>query len=139
MIALIPVYALWALPTAGWLMLCSAWSNSKPFLWALMLPLFSWVIVAWFGLMNVFHLDAGWFGRNIVARVLTGVFPGSHLTALADSPTWKGLLVTHGFDNVVLLTSGGQLFKEPSLWTGALVGAVMIFAAIRLRRWRDDN
>src|SRR5690606_38995968 len=40
-IAAIPVYALWAMPTIGWLMLCSAWARSKPFLWAIMIPLFA--------------------------------------------------------------------------------------------------
>ena len=38
MLGWIPLYALWALPTAGWLMLCSAWAKSKPFLWAIVLP-----------------------------------------------------------------------------------------------------
>src|SRR5690606_35567154 len=32
LVAVIPVYALWALPTAGWLLLCSSWAKSKPFL-----------------------------------------------------------------------------------------------------------
>jgi ABC-2 type transport system permease protein len=27
----------------------------------------------------------------------------------------------------------------PQLWVGAIAGAAMIFGAIRLRRWRDDN
>src|SRR3546814_806352 len=41
MLAVIPVYALWALPTAGWLLLCSSWAKSKPFLWAIMIPVFA--------------------------------------------------------------------------------------------------
>ncbi|HWJ93709.1 MAG TPA: hypothetical protein VNT33_03240, partial [Telluria sp.] len=40
-IAAIPVYALWSLPTVGWLLLCSAWARSKPFLWAIMIPVFA--------------------------------------------------------------------------------------------------
>src|SRR5690606_15944162 len=28
-LAAIPVYALWALPTVGWLLLCSSWARSK--------------------------------------------------------------------------------------------------------------
>ena len=38
-LALLPLYALWALPTVGWLMLCSAAARSKPFLWALIVPI----------------------------------------------------------------------------------------------------
>src|SRR5690606_178290 len=44
-IAAIPVYALWAMPTIGWLMLCSSWARSKPFLWAIMIPLFAGIFV----------------------------------------------------------------------------------------------
>ncbi len=57
----IPVYALWALPTAGWLLLCSAWAKSKPFLWAVMLPLFAGVIVSTTKIMPLFGLTTGWF------------------------------------------------------------------------------
>ena len=31
------------------------------------------------------------------------------------------------------------VFASVELWIGALAGAAMIYAAIRLRRWRDDN
>ncbi len=34
----IPVQVLWALPTVGWLLLCSCWARSKPFLWAVLIP-----------------------------------------------------------------------------------------------------
>ena len=72
---------MWALPTIGWLMLCSAWSRSKPFLWAILIPVFSGILISWFNLMNVFHLDDGWFWKNIVARLLFGTVPGSWANA----------------------------------------------------------
>jgi ABC-2 type transport system permease protein len=28
---------------------------------------------------------------------------------------------------------------QPSVWVGVVVGAAMIFAAMRLRRWRDEG
>ena len=31
--------AIWALPIYGWLMLCSAWSKRRPFLWAVLVPM----------------------------------------------------------------------------------------------------
>ena len=76
-IAAIPVYALWSLPTVGWLLLCSAWARSKPFLWALMIPAFAGIFVSWFDIMQVFDLQSTWFWKNIVARVLLGTVPGS--------------------------------------------------------------
>ena len=67
-----PVYALWSLPTVGWLLLCSAWARSKPFLWALMIPAFAGIFVSWFDLMKVFNLESTWFWKNVVARLLLG-------------------------------------------------------------------
>ena len=32
-----------------------------------------------------------------------------------------------------------QGLANPQLWIGAVIGAAMIFAAIRLRRWRDEG
>ncbi len=140
LIACIPVYALWALPTVGWLMLCSAWSRSKPFLWAILLPVFSWIIVAWFGLMNVFSLDAGWYGRNIVARGLVSVFPGSwYLNSTVRDHVSTHVRSPGDIASALQVGKSWVVFGTADLWIGALVGAVMIFAAIRLRRWRDDN
>jgi len=139
LVALIPVYALWALPTVGWLMLCSAWSKSKPFLWAILLPVFSWIIVAWFGLMNVFHLDAGWFGRNIVARGLLSIVPGSWYANPAMHGGLDRIDNPGDFVNAIQVGKSWAIFGTVELWVGALVGAAMIYAAIRLRRWRDDN
>ena len=61
------MYALWALPTVGWLMFCSAWARSKPFLWALMIPIFAGIFVGWFDLMRGFDLDAGKIWLHVVA------------------------------------------------------------------------
>lgn len=140
LIAFIPVYALWALPTVGWLMLCSVWSRSKPFLWAILLPIFSWIIVAWFGLMNVFNLDAGWYGRNIVARGLVSVFPGTwYMNSAVNSQVSAHVRGPGDITNLIQVGNSWALFGTAELWIGALAGAVMIYAAIRLRRWRDDN
>ena len=38
----------------GWLLLVSAWTRSKPFLWALLVPLFAGVLVSWFDVMEMF-------------------------------------------------------------------------------------
>src|SRR5690606_1152498 len=75
-LAAIPVFALWSLPTVGWLLLCSAWARTKPFLWALMVPLFAGIVVSWFELMKLFDLDSSWFWLNIVGRMLLGTVSG---------------------------------------------------------------
>ena len=134
LVAAIPVYAMWALPTVGWLMLCSAWARSKPFLWAVMIPVFAGIFVAWFDVMNIFNLDTGWFWQHIVLRALTSVFPGMWMTAQdlhIDNPA--------DFDALSHIQSMYSVFGTLQMWIGAVVGIAMIVAAIRLRRWRDDN
>ena len=135
----IPIYALWSLPTVGWLLLCSAWARSKPFLWAIMIPVFSGIFVSWFDFMQLFNLGSGWFWKNIVARVLLSVVPGSwvdvarvdHVTRHIDGPAAVVPLLNPAATWSILLT--------PQLWCGAIAGVVMIVIAIRLRRWRDEG
>lgn len=132
-LAWIPVYALWALPTAGWLLLCSAWARSKPFLWAVMLPLFAGVIVSTTKVMPLIGLTTGWFWQNIVGRLLLGGVPGTDLVyrLSAEEGTRRDL------ESVVSLMSPASQLKSlamPELWIGAAVGAVFIVLAIRLRK-----
>lgn len=139
MLAGLPVYALWALPTIGWLLLCSAGARSKPFLWALMIPLFAGIFVSWFDLMKVFSLDASWFWANVVGRLLLGTVPGMDLLYRAGGASDVG---PQSLDGVLdQLSASNQLasLAMPELWIGAIVGALMILGAIRLRRWRDEG
>ncbi len=140
MLAAIPVYALWALPTIGWLLLCSSFARSKPFLWALMVPLFAGIIVSWFDLMKLFNMDSSWFWANIVGRSLLGTFPGVELAyrdSLADS-----MRNAHGPESLMEFASAQDTLSTlatPDVWIGVVAGAVMIAIAIRLRRWRDEG
>lgn len=140
LIARIPVYASWSLPTIGWLMLCSAWAKSKPFLWAIMLPVFAGIFVYWFDLMQLFDLDAGWFWRHIVGRALLSATPASNMV-LSDGFGQIARL-SHGpeaFSTLMSLRTAYAGFATADMWIGMAAGAAMIFAAIRLRRWRDDS
>ena len=133
----LPVYALWALPTVGWLLLCSAWARSKPFLWAIMIPVFSGVFVSWFDLTNLFHMDASWYWANIVGRLLLGTFPGVDLIYQEDfgkhADDFDGVM--HQFS----ASTAMETLSMPETWIGAVAGLAMIYGAIRLRRWRDEG
>jgi ABC-2 type transport system permease protein len=136
--AWIPVYAIWALPTIGWLLLCSAWSRSKPFLWAIMIPLFAGIFVSWFDIMQLFDLDSTWYWKNIFGRALFSTVPVSDLFYRAEDFA----IAEDGMERFrqllsVRVTYGALL--RPEAWTGAIAGAAMIFGAIRLRRWRDEG
>lgn len=133
----LPVYALWALPTVGWLLLCSAWARSKPFLWAIMIPVFSGVFVSWFDLTKLFAMDSSWYWANIVGRLLLGTFPGMDIVYQDDFGK-----DAHNFDGALHQMSAETAMTSlamPELWIGAVAGIVMILGAIRLRRWRDEG
>jgi ABC-2 type transport system permease protein len=137
MLASLPVAALWALPSIGWLMLCSAWARSKPFLWAVGIPVGLGIAVSWFDLMKSVSVPDYWFWQHIVARALFSMFPGTWFGGSLDqlenieSPAELAELVNLGTVYASL--------ASPHLWVGALVGAAMLFAAVRLRRWRDEG
>ena len=134
----IPLYLLWALPSVGWLLLCSAWARSKPFLWAVALPVVTGVLVSWFGIMGLFNLPTGWFWANVVQRLLLSVFPGASILAGAH-----GINVGHAGTDPRLdfmdLSQTYQLLSAPDVWIGVVVGVALIAGAIWFRRWRDDS
>ncbi|MGN2249869.1 ABC-2 transporter permease [Frateuria edaphi] len=134
MIGQIPLYLLWALPSVGWLMACSAWARTKPFLWAIALPVATGLLVTWFGIMGLFNLSAGWFWQNIVARALFSAFPGASLIAS------DGVIHT-GNNNLDFMNLGNtyQLLGSVNLWIGVAAGAALIAAAIWFRRQRDEG
>ena len=138
-ISWIPVYALWALPTIGWLMLCSAWSRSKPFLWAIMIPVFAGIFISWFDVMELFQLDSGWFWGNIVGRLLGGTIPGIDFLYRPDFANFTRGDNLQAIHDLLSPTSSFRSLQMPGLWIGAAAGIAMLFAAVRLRRWRDDN
>jgi ABC-2 type transport system permease protein len=137
LLAAIPVYALWALPTIGWLMLCSVWSRSKPFLWALMVPVLSGTFVSMFGVMRLFNADAGWFWTHVVARMLLGVVPITPMDiGRLDGADLEG---PGGMSTFIGIPEVYSNLQSPSMWIGAAAGIAMLYAATRLRRWRDDG
>lgn len=133
----IPVYALWALPTAGWLLLCSAWARSKPFLWAIMIPVFSGIFVSWFDVTRLFDMDSSWYWKHIVGRMLLSTFPGSDL--FYQGGFGKGPGDVAGSLHQISAATALHSLATPEIWIGAVAGMVMIYGAIRLRRWRDEG
>jgi ABC-2 type transport system permease protein len=134
----IPLYVLWALPSAGWLLLCSAWARNKPFLWAAALPVATGLLITWFGIMGLFNLPTSWFWENIVLRGLFSIFPG---TGSVFGKDVNSLSHGTGSPNMAFMDLGNtyHLMASPNLWTGVVVGAALLAGAIWFRRWRDDS
>jgi ABC-2 type transport system permease protein len=135
LLSYIPIYVLWALPTVGYLMFVSAWAKSKPFLWAVGVPVIGGVVLGWISMLTGIdiELDKYW---QLVARGLLSVFPGSWIPFFnVDS----GIEVdSHNFLSTVMSNTYG-LLGTLNLWIGVLVGAAFLAAATRMRRYRDEG
>ncbi|MEP6633889.1 MAG: hypothetical protein ABJA62_06735, partial [Luteimonas sp.] len=103
----------------------------------IMIPVFAGVFVTWFDIMHLFDLDALWFWKNVVGRSLLSVAPGSWLSA-ADfgHGNFNGPEEVSALFNLHAMYS---VLGSAQVWVGALAGILMILAAIRLRRWRDEG
>jgi ABC-2 type transport system permease protein len=151
LLLLIPINALWALPTVGWLLLCSSFARSKPFLWAVLLPLLVGFVVSWVNLLQQLSVPSGWYWQNVFGRVVFGTVPvvGWLSTTLPSSSfglTGSGNDVDIGLgmskmDFINTLMSMDKLagvLMSPKLWIGAVAGAAMIAAAVHFRQRRTE-
>ena len=132
LVALIPVYLLWALPTIGWLMMVSSWARSKVFLWAVGAPVMSLALMAGANYLFQFHWKTSWYFENIVARGLFGIIPGSWFSHAGRQPG------DHAGTTEIFMQSWATL-ASPDLWIGVAAGAAMIYVAINMRRWRAES
>ena len=139
MLATIPINAIWALPSIGWLLFCSAASRGKPFLWAVMIPVVAGVLNSWVALLGLPHISIPFFWGNLVARPLLSVIPGSWVSVMkvGDPATVFASPASAGI-HLGSYAQMASVFATPELWIGAIVGIALIAAAIWFRRWRDE-
>jgi len=140
LISFLPVYILWALPSVGWLLLVSSWARSKVFLWAVGLPLVTLGLLAWFNfLMRRFggpSINYRWFGEEVVARILGGLFPGIWFGEIEGAKLATEQL---GIDGPTLLGLSYATLLTPGVWVAGAAGCAMLYGAVRVRRWRDEG
>jgi ABC-2 type transport system permease protein len=140
--ALLPVYMVWALPTVGWLLLVSSWAKTKPFLWAVGAPLMLLLLAKWISMalggFQTDALDVQWLANEVVGRAIGGLVPGIWFSFTGGVPP-ELHPNQNGIDMQGLFTASWMTLATAKAWIGALIGAAMIFAAIRLRRWRDEG
>jgi ABC-2 type transport system permease protein len=145
LLGLLPVYVVWALPTVGWLLLCSSFARSKPFLWAVALPIMAGVLNSWFGLLKTMTLTSTWFWQNIVGRLLLSIIPGSWMDADTLRNTFErageDVRIEMGprLDGGFTLDAIGHALASPSMLIGIVAGAAMIAAAVYFRRVRTES
>ena len=117
----------WYTPLAGFLLLVSAWARRNVFLWATLPPLAA--ILAEKAVLRTRYVE------DLLAYRTWGVWEA--LGIRVDSPESHGRVVSLAdlFDNV----SMSRALANIDLWLGLAVAAAFIFAAIRIRRYRDDT
>ncbi len=129
----LPVYVLWALPTVGWLLFCSAWARSKPFLMAVLLPV---LVCLAAGLLSALPglklpVEKSWY--VLFYRGLLSVFPGSWQSAGNAQLAQGSNTLQMSFD----LSNSWHVLASTDLWIGAAIGAALIAASIPVRRRRE--
>lgn len=136
------MYVVWAVPTVGWLMLVSSWAKSKPFMWAVGVPVVALIVIKWMNaaLENFSGqtLLLSHYASDVVARILGGIVPGiwfsyqprllAHLPANGD-----------GIDMGGIVSQSYMSLASIDAWIGVALGAAMLYGAMRMRRWRDEG
>ena len=138
----IPVSALWALPAIGWLLFWSAYVRSKPFLWAVMVPLIVLILNAWLGKLGAPHIPDNMNLAAILGRLLFSIFPGSWLKAAGS-----GVLSTHmgsdlDTDHVVSSFDPSNVYGVlggANLWIGVVAGLALLAGAVYFRQRRIET
>lgn len=124
------IASLWYAPIAAWLLLVSAWSKRSPILWAVLPP-------ALLSLAERMVFDTGHVARLLGER-LFGFFEaiGASVNVADNAPTTDVLgSIRSAYDGM----TAAPLLAEPGLYVGLVAAALLLLAAIRLRRWRDDT
>lgn len=143
-LSIVPVYAAWSLPTVGWLMLCSAFARSKPFLWAVLVPILTATLLSWMGALPGISMPHGTIWYVLGYRGLLSIAPGTWyidgtlLGRLAATAASNDIDSPADVIGLIDLSRGWHIFAGADVWIGMAAGAAMIALAIWLRRRRDD-
>lgn len=135
LLAWVPVYAVWALPTVGWLLLCSAWVRSKPFLWAVLVPGSAFLLNGWLGMLGQPHLSSSILA-TIAERALLGLAPAASLSRQLLQHTANETAAT-----AFQLHWGAlvDLLGSAQLWIGVVIGLALLAGATWARARRIDT
>lgn len=137
LLAMLPVHAVWSLPTVAWLMMVSAWARSKPLLWAFGGPILLAVLYSYARLSEPSSRST-WIWDGIVIRLLGGVMPGLWRD-YAATPANASKGVASKLTDSDALSRAWSLFAQPDMWFGALAGVVMLGVAVWLRRRNEES
>jgi ABC-2 type transport system permease protein len=123
------VSMLWYAPLAALLLLVSAWARKNVFLWTTLPPVIAII------------MERIAFGTRYTKQLLQyrtwGIWDALGVNPSPPEGVGHGRVVSLAdlFDDIAM----GKAFLNIDLWLGLAVAAVFIFAAVRIRRYRDDT
>jgi len=136
-LACLPIYILWAFPSVAWFMMVSAWAPRFPILWAVGIPVIIGVLISFAAGVTGLDIPYQWYWENIVGRLFGGFVPGVWL-AFFDVTSIVGTR-SHEPSGGEILQASWAILGYSKVWIAAGLGCAMTYAAIRLRRYRDDG
>ena len=123
---------LWYAPLVAYLMLVSAWAPRAPFLWAVLPPVAAWVL-------ERVVMQTSFVQDLIVGRIF-GVYK------ILDSSDDSGREEIRGLaalaERLGKIDWQGRIqdfYASPDLWLGVLAAALLLAAAMWVRRYRDET
>ena len=126
MLLLLIAALLWYAPAVAVLMLLSAWSRRSPFIW-LMVPVLAW-------LFELIIFRTHYIGSFYYYR-WHGIWNALGL-AHTNIVTKHGI---HPFGNLLTQLNWSGAFLNVDVWLGVGVAVALLYAAGRIRRYRDDT
>ncbi len=126
---------LWYAPLTAYLLLISAWARRNVQLWAILPPFIAIVVERiafgshYLSTWILYRLGPGWQsqGEQWFERLFTGpLYYASGGPSYSPGQVFAGMEPLRGFGNV-------------DLWLGLAAAAGLLFAAVRVRRYRDDT
>ncbi|HEY2808598.1 MAG TPA: ABC-2 transporter permease [Steroidobacteraceae bacterium] len=127
LLACLALGALWYAPVAAALLLVSAWARRSPVMWVTLAPIVAMVVEWKFG---THYLATFLYYRSFGIWEVLGLGHGARLSSVENGVTLKAVLGDLDFT---------AAFTNLNLWLGVLATAALLYAAVRLRRYRDDS
>ncbi len=125
---------LWYAPLVAYLMLVSAWAPRAPFLWAVLPPIAA-------GVLEMVVMQTSYV-RDLVAGRLLGMYQALASRGGSDGPgeDVKGLgALAERLEKVDWQARVQDFLASPELWLGVVAAALLLAAAMWVRRYRDET
>lgn len=124
----------WYAPVVGYLMLASAWAPKGPFLWAVLPPAALFMLER--VLLQTNHV--GGFIKERMFGLVRLVRPETVVEADPATGEEVGREVIK-LSELDLLGSLRDFYTSPELWLGVVAAAILVAAAMWVRRYRDET